>query len=296
MTSLRSTLLALTVALCTVPATFAEPTATNVDAAYAAGTKAMNESRWTDAVAAFDQVVEAKDRRAGAALYWKAYSLGKLNKAELALETCSRLHALYPTSSWNRDCTALRLSNADWRRADGSGDASHFHFDFDSDNSNSRSKDPDTDLKMLALNSLIHRDPAQAMPILRDILTGNQSPDLKQHALFVLAQSHSPDAAALMHDLILGKQSPALQRQAIQASGIYLGRRANDTLLEAYRTTADPQVKRAVISALFLSQDDTHMVELARAEKNIELKRSIVSQLSLMQGKAATDYMLELLK
>jgi len=38
------------------------------------------------------------------------------------------------------------------------------------------------------------------------------------------------------------------------------------------------------------------LVDLARAEKNFELKREIVSKLSLMKSKDATDYLLELLK
>jgi hypothetical protein len=38
------------------------------------------------------------------------------------------------------------------------------------------------------------------------------------------------------------------------------------------------------------------MVEMARSEKDVELKRTIVSQLALMNDKAATDYMIELLK
>jgi hypothetical protein len=35
---------------------------------------------------------------------------------------------------------------------------------------------------------------------------------------------------------------------------------------------------------------------MARGEKDLELKRTIVSQLALMNDKAATDYMVELLK
>jgi hypothetical protein len=38
------------------------------------------------------------------------------------------------------------------------------------------------------------------------------------------------------------------------------------------------------------------MVEMAKSEKDLELKRTIVSQLALMNDKAATDYMIELLK
>ena len=149
---------------------------------------------------------------------------------------------------------------------------------------------------MLALNSLLHRDPAQAIPLLRNILTGDQPESLKKHALFVLAQSNSTQADALLHDILLGKMGPDMQRQGIQACGVYGRRRSGDTLAEAYRTSSDPKVKRAVISALYVAGDDQRLVDLARAERDLELKRAIVSQLALMNGKAASDYMLELLK
>ncbi len=161
---------------------------------------------------------------------------------------------------------------------------------------NCQSKDPDADIKILALNSLMHRDPAQAVPLLRGLLTGAQSSAVKKHALFVLSQSKSPKADTLMHDLIAGKMGADLKRQAIQSCGIYSVRRNADALAEAYRTTADDQVKRSVISALFIAGDDTRLVKIARAEKSLELKRRIASQLAIMSGKGAQDYMLELLK
>ena len=119
---------------------------------------------------------------------------------------------------------------------------------------------------------------------------------MKRHALFVLAQSKSPEAQSILNDAVLGKLDPSLQRQAIQTVGIYRGKAANDTLVEVYNKTSDIKIKQAVISALFISQDAPRMVDLARSEKNLELKRNIVSQLAIMHDKAATDYMIELLK
>ncbi len=278
------------------PQTSSSQAAQNEDA-YTAGTHAMNDGRWSDAVAAFDQVVNAKGHRADAALYWKAYAFTRLGKPDLANATCLQLHTQYESSRWNRDCTALHLTEVS--AAPGENRHAHndlYQYQYQTDSKDPTQKDPDAELKMLALNSLLHRDPAQAIPLLRNILTGDQSNSLKSHALFVLAQSHSPEADALMHDLVLGKSGPDLQRQAIQASGIYQGRRAGDTLVEAYRTSSEDKVKRAVISALFVANSDQRLVDLARTEKDLELKRAIVSQLALMNGKAASDYMLELLK
>lgn len=268
--------------------------------AYAAGTRAMNERRWKDAIAAFDKVVAAKDQRADAALYWKAYSLNKLQRYPDAATVCNALHAQYAGSSWNKDCAALSVSSGGVQVNLNSLDnldakirkniKVHVDPDIDVDIENN------PDIKILALNSLMHQEPAKAIPILRGILNGNQSEGMKKHAIFVLAQSKSPEAQAVLHDLVTGKTNPELQRQAITLMAVFEGKRANDTLAEVYRTSTDPNVKKSIISAFFITQDAPRMVALARGEKDLDLKRSIVSQLALMHDKAATDYMLELLK
>ena len=51
-----------------------------------------------------------------------------------------------------------------------------------------------------------------------------------------------------------------------------------------------------MINALFLQSNATGLVSLARAEKIVELKKEIVSKLSVMKSKEATDYLMELLK
>ena len=72
------------------------------DSAYGSGTQAMNEHRWVDAVAAFDRVVDAKGKKADAALYWKAYSLNKLGKGPLAMATCSSFGRTTPRAPGTR--------------------------------------------------------------------------------------------------------------------------------------------------------------------------------------------------
>jgi hypothetical protein len=204
-----------------------------------------------------------------------------------AAASCDVLRANYPSSSWNNDCEALSIDlQIDPKNVDLSGlqDLPNM-----SVHGGPAAQASDADLKMLALNSLVNQDPARAMPILRNILSGNQSMELKKHAIFVLAQSRSLEAAAILKDVVMGKIGSELQRQSIPMMGVFQGKRANDELAEVHRNTQDMQVKRAVISAFFLSGDATRMVELARAEKDLELKRTVVSQLALMNNKVATD-------
>lgn len=284
---------------------------------YAAGTRAMNEHRWQDAIQQFDKVIAAKDKRSAAALYWKAYSLNKLQRYSDAAAVCNTLHGQYADSSWNKDCDVLAVSNnaAAFDNLRQQFDLHihpdvhvnpdiHVHPDIHVNpvvvpNIDAQVRDElknNVDLKILRLNSLLNQDPAKAIPELRDILNGNQSMGTKKHAIFALAQSKSPEAQAILHDAVTGKMDPELQRQAIMMMAIFQGKRDNDTLAEVYRTTSDPQIKQSIISAFFITHDAPHLVELARSEKDLERKRSIVSQLAIMHDKAATDYMMELLK
>jgi len=270
---------------------------------YAVGTRAMNEHRWQDAIRAFDKVIAAKEKRAPAALYWKAYSLNKLQRYSDAAAICNTLHGQYADSSWNKDCDVLAIDTRDMRISldDKIRKGMDIHI-----NPDIHIVDPivvpdidiknNPDIKILALNSLLNQDPAKAIPVLRDILNGNQPIRTKKHAIFILAQSKSPEAQAILHDAVTGKMDPELQRQAIVMMAIFQGKRDNDTLAEVYRTTSDPQIKKSIISAFFITHDAPHLVELARGEKDLERKRSIVAQLAIMHDKAATDYMMELLK
>ncbi len=277
------------------------------DDAYATGTRAMDEHQWANAVAAFDKVIGEKGKRVDAALYWKAYSLNKLGKMPLAIATCDQLRAQFADSAWNKDCAAisvgvtvdastmadqLKILKIDKMRP---VVVSPLGFDM-SGGEAGVARGSDEDLKILALNSLMYRDPATALPLLRGILNGNQPIAVKKHALFVLAQSKTPEAEIILHDAALGKLDPQLQAEAIRSMAVFQGKRANDTLAEVYRTTTDPKIKRSIISAMFITKDATRMVEMARSEKDLELKRTIVSELALMNDKAATDYMMELLK
>jgi hypothetical protein len=277
------------------------------DDAYTIGTRAMDEHRWQDAVSAFDKVIGEKGKRVDAALYWKAYSLNKLGRAPLAIATCDQLHSQFADSPWNKDCNTISVDvqvDPKMMAADNMRlriDRVHPYVKIapirpDMGGDSGVARGSDEDLKMLALNSLLNRDPVTALPLLRGILSGNQPLSVKKHALFVLAQSKSPEAESILHDAALGKLDPQLQGQAIQAMAVFQGKRANDTLAEVYRTTTDPKIKSSIISAMFITKDAPRMVEMARNEKDLELKRRIVSELALMNDKAATDYMMELLK
>ncbi|WP_263415580.1 HEAT repeat domain-containing protein [Terriglobus albidus] len=310
-----------------------EPGAAAAEDDYTAGAKAMNEQRWQDSITSFDKVIAAKGAKADAALYWKAYALTKLGRREDSASTCAALRSEYPKSTWNKDCAALGIRTGTVRVVVGKNGRTSTSTSSSSSSSSSSSDndedtyaigpvppvppvppipagegsftykrdrrgtgDPDADLKILALNALANQDASRAVPVIRDLLKGNQLEAVKRQALFVLGQNKSPECQNLLREIALGKQNPELQRQAMQMLAITQGKKANDTLAEAYRQSTDPKTKRAAVSAMFISGDAQKLVELARGEKDLEMKRQIVSQLALMNDKVAQDYMLELLR
>jgi hypothetical protein len=285
---------------------------------YTVGQHAMDEHRWPDAVTAFDKVISAKGDRVDAALYWKAYSLNKLGNAPLAMATCQQLRAQFVNSTWNRDCNTMAVSVQEDAQASGDKDKEKLKVRIERGQPYAKIELPpipsapyiyradreeegvvrgsDEDLKLIALSAVLRRDPASAIPALRGILSGNDPINVKKHALFILAQSKTPESDSILRDAALGKLDPQLQSSAIQTMAVFQGKKANDTLVEVYRTTTDPKIKKSIINAMFITKDAPRMVEMAKNEKDLELKRMLVQQLALMNDKAATDYMMELLK
>jgi tetratricopeptide (TPR) repeat protein len=112
---------------------------------------------------------------------------------------------------------------------------------------------------------------------------------------------------AIMHALFIGGKTehlveiartakePELRQDSIHWLGVSGSHRAGDALGAMYATESDANVKKQIIQALFVQNNGRALVEIARKETNIELKKEIVHRLSMMKSKEGTDYLLELL-
>lgn len=234
---------------------------------YADGTRAINESRWSEAAGLFNRVAQMHGEHAEGALYWKAYAENKENQAANALNTCAELRKGFPKSRWLDECGALEIEIH--------GKSGH---------PVSPQAEPNEDLKLLALNALMQQDQAQAMPILEKILTGNQSDQLKSRALFVLAQNQSPQAKTLIGQIAQGQSNPALQVKAIRMLAIAQGKGADDTLASIYQHTSDVQVKRTILQSYLITGDPAKLLEVARQESNPELVKTAIHTLGAMNA------------
>jgi HEAT repeat protein len=97
-----------------------------------------------------------------------------------------------------------------------------------------------------------------------------------------------------MGDLAKNEKDHDLRLSAINYLGL-MGKQSDDILVGIYKSDPDKDVRKKVINALFLAGDAHGMVELARNETDPDMRKAIVSQLSLMHSKEATDYLMELL-
>jgi hypothetical protein len=217
--------------------------------------------------------------RADAAMYWTAYVQSKLQQRDAALETLASLQKRFGSSRWIRDAKALEV---EVRQASGQAV--------------SPESQSDEELKLLALRGLMQSDPDRAVPVVEGILNGSSSAKVKENALFVLSQSRSPRARDILVNVAKGGSNPDLQLRAVRYLGVMSGADNVRLLDEIYKSNPDIAVKRAVVQALFVSNAAPQLVAMARAEKDPAMKKDIVSKLSVMKSKEATDYLVELLK
>jgi hypothetical protein len=96
-------------------------------------------------------------------------------------------------------------------------------------------------------------------------------------------------------EIVQTEKDPAVLDKAINTLGLVGGDESLAALTKVYNSQADLAMKKKVINALFLHGAGKEMVALAKKETNPELKRSLISKMSLMSSPEISDYMMEIL-
>jgi HEAT repeat protein len=96
-------------------------------------------------------------------------------------------------------------------------------------------------------------------------------------------------------ELARSEKDPQMRLEAIRTLGLMGRERTGPTLVALYASETDRDAKKAVLQGLFLQGNAAALIEIARKEKDTELKKEAVAQLSHMGSKEATDFMLEIL-
>lgn len=236
------------------------------DEPYRAGRQALDEKRWSEASRLFADSAASGASHADAAHYWQAYALHKDGRSAEALEVLGELRRAYPDSSWLDDAGALKM---EIRQGAGGAEPGG-----------------DDDLKLLALGAFMHSDSDRVMPLLRKFLDGDHSPELRERALFVLSQNDSAEAAEMLLEVAKGDRHPKLQIRAVHFLGMSEAPGSGEALAEIYRSSADKEVKAAVLHSFMIADDDEFLLELARTEPDVDLRRDAIHQLGVMGATA----------
>ena len=232
---------------------------------YEQGQSAIERAQWQQAIERFTVLVDSKAPRADAALYWRAYSLDKLNRQPEALTSVAELLKGYPASRWVADARALEIQV---RQRAGQPVSPEVQ--------------ADEELKLFAIQGLQHQDPEQAIPMLEKLLQGTSSPRMKERVLFVLAQSNAARARQVMTTVARGGSNPDLQMKAIQYIGMQ-GSQPNRQLLgEIYTSSTDVDVKRQILRAYMMAGDRERVLAAATNEKSPQLRAEAMRQLGMM--------------
>jgi TolA-binding protein len=220
----------------------------------------------------YDGKAQAVENRVDAALYWKAYTLGKQQNVTDALNTIADLQKRFADSRWMKDAKALEM---EIRQAAGQA--------VSPDGQN------DDELKLLALRGLMRSDPDRAVPMIEQVLAGNSSVNVKENALFVLSQSQAPQAKTIIANAAKSSTNPDLQLRAVRYLGAMGGTDNSQILDDIYRTTTDAAVKRTILQGLYSSGNADKLANIARTEKDANLRRSAIRDLGQMNSAKTSD-------
>ena len=122
------------------------------------------------------------------------------------------------------------------------------------------------ELKLAAVEALITAPPNRALPLVKKVLSGNNSAEVKEAALFILSQINLPDAQSTI--LSFARESNGeLQLEAIRMIGISGGE--NLASLRDIYDSGERGVREAVLEAFMIAGDKKAVLEIANeAEGN----------------------------
>jgi HEAT repeat protein len=94
--------------------------------------------------------------------------------------------------------------------------------------------------------------------------------------------------------LAQNEKNTDLRKEAIRSMGL-MGSRTADSLTSLYQNEKTTDIRKEIMNAFFLQGNAKALVNIARNEKDPQLRKTAVEKLSLMNSKDATDFMLEIL-
>ena len=127
---------------------------------------------------------------------------------------------------------------------------------------------------------------------LAELYKSETSVEVKKNIIQAMFIGGSADK---LGELARNETNPELRIAAIKSLGLVGGEHSSAILKSLYESDQNLEVRRAVINALFLHGDAKTLVALGRAEKNPDLRKAIVTKLSIMNSKDAAEFLMDIL-
>ncbi len=179
-------------------------------------------------------------------------------------------------------------------------------------------------LKARALFVLAQSNSTRARAVLAQVARGGSNPDVQRRAIQYLGIHGSSENRAVLAEIYANSTDVDIKRQILQSwfvggdatrlieaannepnaelrrtavrlLGTMSRAKTGDALVGIYAKEKDADIKRSVISSLFIQNNAESLVAMARKETDPAMKREMVSKLSLMKSKVALDYLMEIL-
>ena len=122
--------------------------------------------------------------------------------------------------------------------------------------------------------------------------SSESAPEVKRAVVEGLLVSGSSDK---LLELAKNEKDASLRHFIINQAGVMGRNKTGAALASMYATETDPENKRAIVNALFIQGNAPALIDIARKETDLNLKKQVVSQLSLMHSREASDYLMEIL-
>jgi HEAT repeat protein len=135
-------------------------------------------------------------------------------------------------------------------------------------------------LALAAMESLMQQPPERALPIIKKVLAGTQTPLVKKRALFVLSQIDSQEA----DDILLQtarSADPSMRTEAIRSIGIG-GRDKSLAALQGVYNSGDADVKKQVLHAWMIADRKAEVFQVALNAKSEDEAGEAIHMLSAM--------------
>jgi hypothetical protein len=127
---------------------------------------------------------------------------------------------------------------------------------------------------------------------LAQLYSTESAPEVKRAVIEGLFVSGNADK---LFQIVKNEKDDSLRRFAINQLGVMGRSKTGSALTSMYAQESNADNKKAIVNALFVQGNAAALVEIARKETDLNLKKTIVGQLSVMHSKEATDYLMEIL-